>query len=77
MAAVVLILALWFPLVTLAKATSSIILVIFTLVNLALVVIKFRTPEPPEGAPRYPLALPAIGFLTSGGFFLFHLLANI
>ncbi len=77
MTALILILALWFPLVTLAKATSSIILVIFTLVNLALVVIKFRTPEPPEGAPRYPLALPVIGFLTSGGFFLFHLLANI
>jgi amino acid transporter len=77
MTAVVLILALWFPLVTLAKATSSIILVIFTLVNLALVVIKLRTPESPEGAPKYPLVLPVIGFLTSGGFFLFHLLANI
>jgi basic amino acid/polyamine antiporter, APA family len=77
MTAVVLILALWFPLVTLAQATSSIILVIFTLVNLALVVIKFRAPEPPEDAPNYPLALPVIGFLTSGGFFLFHLLINI
>jgi APA family basic amino acid/polyamine antiporter len=77
MTAVVLILALWFPLVTLAKATSSILLVIFTLVNLSLVVIKLRTPEPPEGAPNYPLALPVIGLLTSGGFFLFHLLAII
>jgi basic amino acid/polyamine antiporter, APA family len=77
MTAVVLILALWFPLVTLAKATSSIILIIFTLVNLALVVIKLRSSEPPEGAPNYPLALPVAGFLTSGGFFLFHLLANI
>jgi amino acid transporter len=77
MTVVVLILALWFPLVTLAKATSSIILVIFTLVNLALVVIKLRTPEPPEGAPNYPLALPVIGFLTSAGFFMFHLFANI
>ena len=77
MTAVVLILALWFPLVTLAQATSSIILVIFTLVNLALVVIKLRASEPPEGAPNYPLALPVIGLLTSGGFFLFHLFANI
>lgn len=77
MTAVVLILALWFPLVTLAKATSSIILVIFTMVNLALVVIKLRTPEPPQGAPRYPVALPVIGCLTSASFFLFHLLADI
>jgi APA family basic amino acid/polyamine antiporter len=77
MTAVVLILALWFPLVTLAQATSSIILIIFTLVNLALIVIKLRTPEPPEGVPNYPLALPVIGFLTSGSFFLFHLLVNI
>jgi amino acid transporter len=77
MTAVILILALWFPLVTLAKATSSVILIVFTLVNLALVVIKIRTPESPKGAPDYPLALPIIGFLTSGGFFLFHLLANI
>jgi amino acid transporter len=77
MTAVVLTLALWFPLVTLAQATSSIILIIFTLVNLALVVIKLRAPDPPEGAPNYPLALPVIGFLISGGFFLFHLLVNI
>ncbi|NIQ01394.1 MAG: amino acid permease [Nitrospinaceae bacterium] len=77
MTAVVLILALWFPLVTLAKATSSIILIIFTLVNLSLVAIKRRTPEPPEGAPRYPLILPVIGGLTSAGFLIFHLAMGI
>jgi amino acid transporter len=77
MTAIVLILALWFPLVTLAQATSSIILIIFTLVNLSLIVIKLRAPEPPAGMPNYPLALPVIGFLISASFFLFHLLVNI
>ncbi len=62
-AALVLFLALWFPLVTLAAATSTIILVVFALVNLALLRIRRREEQPPEAVPRYPLWIPAGGFV--------------
>jgi amino acid transporter len=77
MTGIVLILALWFPLVTLAKATSTIILAIFTLVNLSLLVIKKREPRPPAGVPNYPILLPILGLVTSLGFLLFHLTAQL
>ena len=67
----VLALALWLPLVTLARATSFITLVAFSLINLALLRIKRRTPRV-AGAPCYPLWVPLIGFLTSSGFVLFQ-----
>lgn len=68
----VLILALWLPLVTLAKATSLIILVVFALINLALVRIKRRLPRP-AGIRVYPLWIPLLGFVATGGFVLFQL----
>ena len=46
---IVLALALVLPLVSLAKATSAMVLMVFTLVNLALIRIKRRGPAP-EGA---------------------------
>jgi len=58
---VVLVLAAAFPLVALARATSAIILVVFTVVNVALFVIKRRAPEPPPGAPRFPAVVPVVG----------------
>jgi len=67
----VLALALWLPLVTLARATSFITLVAFSLINLALLRIKRHTPRV-SGAPCYPFWVPLIGFLTSGGFVLFQ-----
>lgn len=63
--AVVIALALWFPITVLAEATSVIILVVFTLVNLALVFLKRRDPAPP-GVRLYPAWIPVIGFLVSG-----------
>ncbi len=57
---IVLISALWFPLVTLAKITSFMMLVIFTCVNLALVVVKRRTPAP-EGVYCFHIFVPLIG----------------
>lgn len=68
----VLVLALWLPLVTLAKATSFIILIVFALVNLALVLVKRRVPKP-AGVRIFPLWVPAAGFLTCTGFVLFQL----
>jgi amino acid transporter len=58
-------LALFFPLTTLAKATSAIILLIFAGVNLALWRVKGRDPDPCGVGPRYPRWLPLTGFVVS------------
>ena len=60
----VLMFALWLPMVTLAKATSLIVLFIFGLVNLALWRIKQRIPRV-DGVRHYPVVVPAIGFSAS------------
>jgi len=70
--AIVLALALWLPLVTLAKITSFIIMTVFALINLSLVRIKRRQPRP-EGIRIYPVWIPIAGFLTATGFVLFQL----
>jgi amino acid transporter len=69
---VVLILSLWLPLVTLAKATSFVVLVVFALINLALVRIKRRDPHP-AGIKVYPAWIPVAGFLSATAFVLFQL----
>lgn len=69
---VTLVLALWLPLVTLAKATSFITLVAFSLINLALLRIKHREPHP-AGMRIYPVWIPWVGFLSSFGFVLYQL----
>ncbi len=53
----VLLFALWLPLVTLAKLTSFAILLVFVLVNLALIRIK-RFQQAPPGIRVYPLWVP-------------------
>jgi amino acid transporter len=53
-------LALWLPLMTLAKATSFTILVVFALIHAALLRIKRRDPAPP-GVRTYPVWIPAAG----------------
>ena len=68
----VLVLALWLPLVTLAKATSFITLVAFSLINLALLRIKRRDPRP-SGLHIYPVWIPWAGFISSSAFVLFQL----
>lgn len=60
-----LIFALFLPLITLAKATSALILVIFAAVNLALWRIKGRDPDLRGDGPRYPRWLPMTGFVLS------------
>jgi APA family basic amino acid/polyamine antiporter len=67
----VLVLALWLPLITLAKATSFITLVAFSLINLALLRIKQREPRP-VGIRIYPMWLPWAGFLSSSAFVLYQ-----
>ncbi len=62
--ALTLLLALALPLVQLAKITSGIVLVVFVLINLSLIRIKYREPKP-EGVRSLPIAVPVIGALAS------------
>lgn len=64
---VVLVLAMVLPLVTLAQATSFVILIVFALVNLSLVRIKRREPRP-AGVRMVPLTIPLAGFAASCAF---------
>jgi len=72
-AATILVLALGFPLEGLARFTSFVILVVFALINLALLRIKRRAPHPP-GIRTCPAWLPWAGFLGTTGFVLYQLL---
>ena len=74
-AGMVLALALWLPLVTLAKSTSFLVLIVFSLVNLSLLRIKRRDPHP-EGLRVIPQWIPAGGIITSLGLLLFQLTAG-
>jgi amino acid transporter len=77
---VVLVLALAVPLDQLADMTSRVMLVIFTLVNAALVALKMkeRRTEPPAQAKkagvRVPLVLPILGIATCVGLLVADLL---
>jgi len=64
---IVLLLALTAPLEDLAEWTARIVLVIFTLVNLSLFVIKRRGTPPPDGAFKVALWVPVGGFVTCVG----------
>jgi len=70
--AAILALALGLPLVALAEATAFLMLVIFAVLNLALIRLKRRAPRP-EGVVTVPLAVPVAGFLVSAGFVAFEL----
>ena len=60
----ILIMALWLPLVTLARLTSLVTLAVFACINMALIVIKRRDPNP-QNCMIVPLWLPWIGFFLS------------
>lgn len=74
-AGTVLVLALWLPLITLAKSTSFLVLVIFSLMNLSLLRIKWRDPNP-EGLRVVPQWVPAGGIMASLGLLLFQVFAG-
>ncbi len=56
--------ALWLPLVTLAKLTSFLVLIVFTVVNIALIRIKRQHPDP-EGAYLVPFWIPVAGLVVN------------
>ena len=65
----VLIFALWLPITALAATTSSLILVVFTLVNLALLFLNYR-----QGLHSpLQLGMPATGALLCAGFLMIQL----
>lgn len=61
----ILVLALAVPLSGLANLTSSFTLVIFAIINVALVRIKWREKEPPPGVFVCPMWVPVAGALSS------------
>jgi len=65
-AAIILVLALWLPLETLARLTSVITLCVFAAVNLALLRVKRREPRP-AGVPVFPTWVPLLGAVVSIG----------
>ncbi|MDH5179651.1 MAG: APC family permease [Gammaproteobacteria bacterium] len=68
---VILLFALFLPLLSLAKLTSFITLTIFAMINLALLLLKLRG-EPVAGF-CVPLWVPVCGFICSSAFVLFQL----
>ena len=64
MTALILVLALWFPLETLARITNTIMLLNFAIVNASLVVIKRRSPLKPTEGPCHPIWVPSVGCAT-------------
>ena len=71
---IILNLAIWLPLETLAKGTSYLILIVFALVNASLISIK-RSKPPAEGVLNLPIWVPVAGFFSSISLVLFQLLA--
>jgi amino acid transporter len=61
---VIVILASWFPIQTLAKLTSTIILCVFCLMHLSLIKIKLSHPATANHW-TIPIFIPAIGFVLS------------
>ncbi len=74
--ALILVLSLWLPVETLARATSYLILIIFSLMNLSLIIIKLRE----QAATKHfavPLWVPILGITLSAGFILLQLTISL
>jgi APA family basic amino acid/polyamine antiporter len=74
--AMALVFALALPLVSLAKLTSGMVLVVFTLINLALIRIKRRDPAVPEGVWKVPMLVPELAALASFAILLFAVVSD-
>ncbi|MEN8141932.1 MAG: amino acid permease [Thermodesulfobacteriota bacterium] len=74
--AIVLVMALWLPLVTLARLTSLVTLMVFACVNMALIVIKGREPQGENCFVVYGW-VPWTGFFMSCAMVLLELLRSV
>ncbi len=63
--AVVLLLGLAFPIEWLAEMTSRVTLTVFSLMNVALLILKFRGEAPPSGSFTVRAWVPAVGLVAS------------
>jgi amino acid transporter len=61
---IVFILASIFPILTLAQSSSFLIFIIFTLVNISLLIVKLNDPHP-QGIRTYPIAIPVIAIILN------------
>ncbi len=68
-------LALFIPLITLASMTSLVLLIVFVLLNLALLLIKHREPAP-AGVKTVPVWIPLLGLITSTALVLSRFILN-
>jgi len=73
----VALLALFFPLEALARATSVVVLSVFTLVNLSLVALKWRGETTHESHFRVPVWVPLGGGCASAGLVVYQLWAFV
>ncbi len=62
------------PLISLAKAASLSILIVFATVNLAAIVIKHRDRDLNIGSFTVPMGVPVLGFVASAGIVLFEII---
>ncbi len=74
--AMILVLALWLPLESLARVTSSIMLLNFAIVNASLVRIKLRDMERPDDVKIYPIWIPVLGVVLCLTFLAMQLFAT-
>jgi uncharacterized integral membrane protein len=72
--AVILLLALFFPLKTLAAATSFIILLVFAAANLSLIALERRHPAAPFDIPVF---VPWLGLALCGGLLAGKVLVSV
>lgn len=70
----IIILAYLFPIETLAKLTSSVMLLVFSIMHLSLLVIKMRDGKFSEGL-SLPILMPSIGLMLTLGFILLQLIS--
>lgn len=75
-ALLILFFAIILPMVTLAEMTSFLILIVFALINLALIKIKQKQPRP-EGVRVFSIWIPRLGMATATVFALLNLIKNI
>ena len=72
----VLLLALIGSLLTLAQATSLVMLTLFAIVNLSLWRVKKQDPRP-VGTVLFPVWVPVVGFLASSAFVIVELINKL
>ncbi|NOQ17493.1 MAG: amino acid permease [Methyloprofundus sp.] len=74
-AVILIVMALWFPIMVLAKITSFIILLIFALISLSLCIIKIKNNSHTQQRHlNIPVVIPALSFVFCLGFILLQFL---